>query len=60
MTRDELNVLYQLLDRLEAEAATVPDDQLERLAWACQSGGSTLWAEREARNEGTSAHIATP
>lgn len=60
MTLDELNVLQQLLDRLEAEAATIPDELLERLAWACQSGGSTLWAEREARNEGTSLHVATP
>ncbi|HCF6448267.1 TPA: hypothetical protein SL228_003600 [Pseudomonas aeruginosa] len=60
MTLDELNVLLQLLDRLDAEAATIPDDQLQRLAWACQSGGSTLWSEREARNEGTSVHVATP
>lgn len=60
MTLDELNVLHRLLDRLEVEAATIPDDQLERLAWACSSGGSTLWAEREARNEGTSAYRDAP
>ncbi len=56
MTLEELNMLQQLLDRLDAESSTIPDDQLNRLAWACSSGGSTLWAEREARNEGTSPY----
>lgn len=54
MTSTDIQQLLSLLARLDSEAKSLPDDLLQLVAMACQSGSSTMWSEVEDRNEGLS------
>ncbi len=54
MTSTEIQQLLSLLARLDSEPKSLPDDLLQVVGMACQSGASTMWSEVEDRNEGLS------